>query len=184
MNKQLLALCCVASATLGLIIYASFNEWIIFRNPWENPLASSALTTHLCKKNVSLFFWRYERWHKETVTLSLAPQEQEQIVAILQTWLSEAFQLRVIDKPCTLESALIDTRHQCLYLSFSTCPFNTQKATVEQLSMLESMLKTIQLMGYPNINSVQFLVNHTLIKHPHINLSKPVNLTGFKILPD
>lgn len=184
MNKYLLAVCCFTCAVLGIVLYASFNEWIIFRNPLQSPLHTPLSETLLRKKEVTLFFWRYERWHTETITLSVAPHLQEQALSIIQAWLSEAFQLRLIDKPCTLEAALLDARHQCLYLSFSTVPCNTHKSTLEQFCVLESLLKTIRQATPSGIQSIQFLVHHTIIKHPHINLTKPVALTGFKILPD
>ena len=184
MNGRTIGIVCSISTLIGIIMYALCNEWIIFRNPLQGPQHSSLLTTPLKKKEVSLFFWRYERWHTETITLSVAPHLQEQALSIIQAWLSEAFQLRLIDKPCTLEAALLDARHQCLYLSFSTVPCNTHKSTLEQLCVLESLLKTIRQATPSGIQSIQFLVHHTIIKHPHINLTKPVALTGFKILPD
>ncbi len=184
MNGRIIGIACGISTLLGIIVYALCNEWIILRNPLKSPQHTALLTTSLKKKEVTLFFWRYERWHKETTTLSVAPHLQEQALSIIQAWLAEAFQLRVIDKPCTLETALLDARHQCLYLSFSTIPCNTQKSTLEQLCVLESLLKTIRQAAPSGIQSIQFLVHHTIVKHPHLNLIKPVALTGFKMLPD
>lgn len=184
MNKRLLLISCVISVILGMIIYAYFNEWIIIRNPLESLQHHGILAAKLRKKEVTLFFWRHEQWHKEAITLSVTPQIQEELMSIIQAWLSEAFEVSMIDKPCTLETALLDGRHQCLYLSFSTNLCSMQKSTLEQLCVFESLLKTIRHAVPSGIQTIQFLVNHTVVKHPHLNLTKPIALTGFKILPD
>lgn len=165
----------------GITWYAYFNEWIILRNPWQNPTQALNPKSRFCKKMVSLFFWRHDRWHTETVSLNLTDDTQEQALCIVQAWVHEAVQLNVMQAHCTLEAALFDTRTQCIYLSFSASPFDTQKATSVTLTVIESLFKTI-VHNMPNtIQRVQFLVHHVPLEHPHIECTRPMSISGFGV---
>lgn len=165
----------------GMLWYAYLNEWVIVRNPWESPQSMHTQNFHPRKKAVSLFFWRHDRWHTETVTLSLTDDVQEQIMALVQAWLHEAIQLNLIKTPCTLEAALFDARTQCIYLSFSASPFDPQKSTYTTVTVIESLMKTIED-NIPNIvKSVQFLVHHVPLEHPHLACTRPLSISGFGV---
>jgi hypothetical protein len=182
MNVQLLKLSCIVAALAGICLFAYFNEWLIVRNPWHSPYHTQLLGTQLQKKEITLFFWYHDQWHQETIKLSVGEHLQEQALAIVHAWLNEAAQRGLLEKPCVLQAALHDARHQCLYLSFSTMLCNTQKSMREQLCVLEALLKTIYHNLSTGVQAIQLLVNHGIVKHPQLDLARPLPIVGFDIV--
>lgn len=166
----------------GVCWYGYFNEWIILRNPWEIPHHTTAPTARLFKKEIILYFWLHDEWRNESITVRIAESLQEQALTILHAWFYEAAQSGFIPHPCTLETALYDARTSCLYLSCTTSPLDIQKSTYENLIVLESLLKTIRENIPHRIQSIQLLINHTILEHPYIICTKPMPISGFALL--
>jgi len=179
MQYKSVALLSMLATIGGVVGYGYFNEWIIFRNPWATPSHTVLSSFHLHKKEIQLSFWRHHAWHCEYTTVRLAESLQEQALTILQAWFHEAVQLDFVPRSCALETALYDARASCLYLSCTLSPLDTQKSTYKNLMVLESLLKTIRENIPHHIQSVQLLVNHTVLENPYIVCTKPMPVSGF-----
>ncbi len=184
MNHRFVGILSIIATILGILCYGYFNEWLIIRNPWINPYHAQTQVTRSQKKEILLFVWRHDCWQKDMVSLKLPENIQEQALIIVQAWLHEAFQSGFIHTACTLEAALLDTRTGCLYLSFATSPCDIHASTYTTLVIIESLLKTIRYNMPDALQSIQLMVHHTPLEHPHIECTRPLALTGFGITHD
>ncbi len=169
---------------IGCCGYLFFNEWIILRNPWKSPNQKELLHPDWHKKEITLFFWRHDRWETEVITLGVPSDIQEQTITVVQAWLHEAAQSAFIHTPCSLQAALYDNRKNCIYLSFSALLFDAQKSTYMTLCLLESLLKTLRFNMNPPFQWVHLLVNHHCLEGTYIDCTRPLPITGFGIIPD
>jgi hypothetical protein len=167
---------------LGAFLYAYFNEWIIVRNPWRSLDCTRSYQSPLKRTIVSLFFWHHESWQCEKITLGLSPDPQECVLTIINAWLHEACQLGFIAHTCTAQAALFDNHTRCLYASFTATPFDLQKSTYAQITLLESLLYTMRYNDVADIKTVQLLVNHALIKNSYLNCTQPFPINGLGII--
>lgn len=172
----------MVAAAIGIIFYAYFNEWILFRNPWHAIPDGSYHDMLRRKKECVLFFWRNGCWHTERISIPLPTLIQEGSVLIVQAWCHAAYERGLISMPCTVQSGIFDARAGCLYLSFSQMPCDATHSTYAHLGMLESLLKTVAHNGAPEIRSVCFLVEHAYWQSRYIDGKTAFSIHGLDIL--
>lgn len=167
------------STLCGMLTYAYFNELIIIKSPSQFNEKNSVIDRKITRTPVKLFFWRHNRWEIDKISLLFPENTQEQGLLIAQSWFYEANQTGFIKQTISVETALYDSRYNCLYISLSKSPFDHNLSTQETLSILESLLKTIHSILGSTVKYVHILINHKILEHPHIDCSHSFPITGF-----
>jgi|GEM_PF-4801094 len=176
-------LCSSAMATvIGIVMYAYFNEWIIFRNPWHVQYDVIPDGTSPRQHRCNLFFWQHQRWQREQIMVTAPACAQERMMALMQAWGHEAYERNMLHKPCIVQSVILDARSGCAYISFAATPFDENESTHVQLIILESLLKTIHCNEIPEIKSVRFLINHAPWESAYIDGHTTFPITGLGII--
>lgn len=124
------------------------------------------------KKNISLFFFKDERWHKEEVDCLWSDDQAATLKNIVSKWLSLADEEEVLQKKVTLLHATFSISNKNAYLSFDRYPFNKESSTHEKYMIIKGIIKTVQSSGL-KINSLQFLVHHKPLQDYHLDFSHP-----------
>jgi hypothetical protein len=170
------------SVICGILLYGYFNELIIIKNPWNTSYNQNNTYQKPIRTKILLFFWQHGQWKSESTSVVLSNTVQEKGLSILQAWIYEAYQNGFIKKNI-IEAVLFEPKHKCLYISCDAPLLNTDQSTLENLYILESLIKTVRVALAPDVQYMQLLVHHELYNNPHINCSKPFSMKGLGILP-
>jgi len=165
----------ISCFTLGLILFALQQKWIIINLPIHEKKLMVATTTH--KKNCKLFYFHNGAWHTETSMLIWSENAADNLTLLVNQWLSLATEEKIIKKKTVLESACVSEQHELL-LSFDRSFLYKEASTYEKLMVVESLLKTIKE-NEPAIKKVRILVHHQPLADYHLNFTNPWPIEGF-----
>jgi hypothetical protein len=175
MNIKQYILISASCFTLGLLLFAIHQKWIIINLPSTQKNIAMVSTTH--KKNCRLFYFHNNKWHTETSMLIWSENSADNLSLLVNQWLSLLHEEKIIKKKTILESACV-SEHQELLLSFDRTLFGKEATTHEKLMIVESLLKTIRE-NEPTIKKVRILVAHQALPDYHLNFTNPWPIQGF-----
>ncbi len=177
MNNYLkLSLVCLCG---GAIAYALHNNWLIIRYPsYKKEIQEYYQRATTNKKKVYLSFWHHDRWHTEDKQLLWSASTGDNVMHVINSWLSLLDEYEVTDKKVALQTALVGNPNNLVYLSFDNNLFAQHHTVFEKWMLLEGLLKTIRE-NTIDIQQVRFLVHHRPMKDPHVDFTNAWPLSGF-----
>ena len=164
MNKHILLT--LSSILFGIILFLYFNEIIII-NVHKTELKKEMLSNGY-KKSIDLFYWKNNKWNKESIDILWTNSLEQNIYQIVNNWLMLLDEEKITNKKITLQSALI--ANSVLYVSFDSSLFSEDFSTYKKLMILESILKTLRE-NKIEITQVYFLVHHEIMEDHHLDFS-------------
>lgn len=170
----------MTSLLAGITFFMYQQGWIVLNLPKVN--GSYTLfkqdKNKLIKKNINLFFWQNEKWHKESTEIIWSDSISQNCFIIVSNWLNILDEEKIIDKKISLQNALSSSNEQEIYLSFDRVLFNDESSTFDKLMLIESLLKTLRDNDI-EIKKVNFLVHNQEMRDNHLDFSHSWTITGF-----
>lgn len=180
MKIKTLVLISLVCTLLGMLLYAFTNDWIIIQIPSsaQSFLADYRANQTAAKKKITLFFWKDEKWHHETIGMVWSDVKTENIQYVIAHWLKLLDEDDMMHKKISIQSVLISPSGADAYVSFDRYPF-AQDATIhEKLMWIEGILKTMRENKIP-VQAIRFLVQHKPLQDPHLDFNNPWPIIGF-----
>lgn len=167
-----------AAFTLGIVVYAFYNKWILFNLPLFHTTIAVPHSEMLERKNISIYLpdEKFSKQERREVLWSKYPQDSAEY--LVNAWLALLDEEEVIKKKTTLQTVATAHDNQQLLISFDRLPFNEEASTREKWFSIESLLKTIRTVC-PTFKEVAFLVHHQPAEDAHLDFSKPWPIGGF-----
>lgn len=164
------------SFCMAFIFYAFYHQWIIFRLPCNNTIAS--ITPELIQKKSLIFYYFHDdKWKTEKQEMLWSDDKEKNILHIINAWLTVLDEEHITTKKTTLQSVLI-TSSDHAYLSFDRTILNKEETIFKKWILVEGLLKTLKENDIA-ITHVQFLVQHQPLQDPHLDFSLPWPIHGF-----
>ena len=164
-----------ASFLSGFLFFAAYNQWIIFRTPWQQSIIVSS--DIIQKKSVVLHYFHNDKWKSEKQEMLWQENYEKNIFHIINAWLTLLDDEHVIIKKTTLQSVLVAPSGTA-YLSFDHNVLGKQETIFTKWMLIEGLLKTLKLNDIA-ITHVQFLVQHQPLQDVHLDFSMPWPVHGF-----
>ncbi|MCL4361457.1 hypothetical protein M1446_03820 [Candidatus Dependentiae bacterium] len=174
MNKKYI-LIFLLSFFAGILFFAFYNEMIIFRWPYykyEDVHLKKAQTQF-----VTLYWWQNNKWNTEKVEVLRFDDIPNTSYNILISWLNAVEEEKATGKKISLESVILDSTQNELYVSFTRNPFDKQSSTYNKWMFIEGILKTLRENNI-KVNGVHFLAHHQPIQDFHLDFSKTWPIEG------
>ena len=179
MNKKYHIIISTTAFILGVLFFAVYQGWIIFRYPsYYREIEEQLHKTARIKKDVKLIFWHEGKWHTESTTLIWHHDKARTIDYLINTWLTMLDEDNIMDRKVSLQSVLLAASDQDAYLSFDRPPFSKQSSTFEKWMWIEGLLRTIRNNDI-RLQRIHFLVHHQPMHDTHLDVAKPCPLHGF-----
>lgn len=175
-TKQLIIICSLSFLT-GIFFCAYYFEWIIFRSPFtkQNTLLAHK-RTH--KKTIELLLWTPLHIKKEQQELLWSNDTTQNIQYLINAWLTNAYEEKIITKKTELESALLNPTGKTVYLSFDHNFLPKNELLYTKAMIIESLLQTMATNNIP-IKDIYFLVHHKEMQDYHLDFSRAWPIEGF-----
>lgn len=157
----------------GLFLY--MHEIIIIRPLFLNHTPIQIATY---KRPTILFFWKNNRWNKETKEIVWSEDISVHTKQLLDSFFELLYEEQIIGKKISIESVCIPAESETAYISCNRYPMIKDNTTYNKWMIIESLLKTVAE-NVPSIRSIQLLVNHQILNDPHLDFSRPWPITGF-----
>ncbi|MGE0009870.1 MAG: hypothetical protein AB7F19_04950 [Candidatus Babeliales bacterium] len=173
--KKTLFLCvmCLLSA---ILLFAYMKEWLIIRLPQVHTHIINE--SHITKQQVSLWYWRQNRWHHEKTELLSSHSVSDNISQLVSALLVLFEEEKLVDKKVTLQSVTLSSDGMTAFISLDRSPMSKQASVYIKLMMIESILKTLRENGI-KIQKVQFLTHHQPMQDMHLDFSNSWVISGF-----
>jgi hypothetical protein len=163
------------SLSIGNILFLYFNEIIIINFPRLIIKKDNTIVAY--KKNIKIFFWKNDKWNRESIDILWSENNSEQnIYQIINNWLLILDEEKILSKRVSLQSALIND--STLYISFDNTLFSQESSTYNKLIILESILKTLKESNL-TVNYIYFLVHNEIMEDHHLDFSNAWPISGF-----
>jgi len=176
MSTQNYIIISTATFMSGVLFFALYNQWIIFRTPWNDQYILENVVS-IQKKEVTHYYFHGGKWKTEKQELLWQESIDKNIFQLINAWLLLLDEERITAKKITLQSVLISTSG-CAYLSFDHTLLVKEETIFKKWMLIEGLLKTLILNGI-TISHVQFLVQQQLMQDVHLDFSLPWQLHGF-----
>jgi len=180
MNHTRIIMIAICSLVFGIVFYSYQKEWLVLLLPHKTATHSQEKTLNDIKfiqHNITMFFWKYEKWHKESTNVIWSGDASYNVKTITNNWLMLLEDEKIIDTDIQLLSAIITPTKE-LFLSFNKDIFNFQDATYTKLMIVHGLLKTIHENDIP-VQSVRFLIHHQTLIDDHLNFSIAWPIIGY-----
>ncbi len=176
MNKKQIGILVVASALLGFLFYAWYNQILVIRLFTSKPLIHWH-ESHT-KKVCAIFYPTSSGLKQESCDLVITDDMAAFMSTLLQRWITLLYEEHIILKKITIQSCMLDSNQHTAYLSCDRSLFASDNSITYKLMLLESLLKTLRENQIP-ITSIQLLVHHKPLQDIHIDCSRPFPITGY-----
>ena len=162
---------------IGMIFFCIYQELLIVHfGTLKNTLVQEKSTTE--HKTINLFFWKDDRWKKESVKIMWSEKKVETVQYIVNQWLNVLDEEEILDKKVLLQHVSLNSSESIAYLSFDRYPFDRESSTHQKHMIIESLLKTIRESSL-QIPFFHFLVHHKPMIDTHLDFTHPWPLHGF-----
>lgn len=156
---------------IGTSIYLINNniiQIIINTNITRPPINNNKTITH-----IPLLHWNKTRWTSNKKQLVLSTDTQINVATVTQAWLDEYLKQYTHCGMVTVQSALKNQKGTEWYLSFNDDWLPLSISIYEKFLIIGSLIYTLHY-TFPEINSIQLLINHTPWNDHYIRLDKPL----------
>lgn len=163
----------------GMLFCAYLNNWIIIRFPsYTRDITALYDASSMSKKKVTLFFWKYEQWCKESTQILWSQETERNLALIIKAWLTLLEDEHLITTPVRLQSVLLSPNKTQAYLSFDRNLLPANCSIYSKWLYIEGLLKTIRENGI-GISHIQLLVDQQPMTDYHLEFSNPWPINGF-----
>ena len=168
----------ISTATFisGILFFAFYNQWIIFRSAWNNHGMTDNVSV-MQKKEVIHYYFHDDKWKTEKQELLWTEQTEKNMFQLINAWLTLLDEERLTAKKITLQSVLISTAG-CAFLSFDHTLLPKEETIFKKWMIIEGLLKTLVVNGIA-VTHIQFLVQHQHMHDTHLDFSLPWPIHGF-----
>ncbi|HEV2600859.1 MAG TPA: hypothetical protein VGT41_01045 [Candidatus Babeliales bacterium] len=177
MYKKLIIFSAIALC-IGFITYAYFNHWIIIAYPRSQTHTTHSPIPGYQKKKITLCYWHNNNWRTENSDLLWSNNKVDCITYLIRAWLSLLEEETATNRSIALQTAILTSSQQELFLSFDRKPFGPESNTHTKWMWIEGLLKTIRLNNL-DIQRVTFLEHHQPLQDDHVDFSNPWPIKGF-----
>lgn len=169
-------ICCIS----GILLYAIHKGWIIFNTPdvSTQDITHQMTSIKSLPKKVTLFFWHQNSWQHETKQLVWGEHIAQNSAYLINSWLSLLEDEKIIIKKVMLQTAMLNSSGNELYLSFDRSLCSKEATTYEKWMLIEGLLKTLRENGITP-QTVRFLVHHQPMIDVHLDFSASWPIFGF-----
>lgn len=164
---------------LGSVIYCIKNNIIIIRNlnaPYTEYKISHTFREQ--KKQIILFFFKNGAFKQEVEHIVLTENKQENIMILINRWLSLLADEQITPFRVNLQSASYDNSGTKVIISFEQSFLSASDSLYKKLMCIESLLMTIR-QNAKEIQELYLLVHHQPLQDPHIDTSRAWPIHGF-----
>jgi len=162
----------IISFFIGTTLFLYFQGWIILQYPYSKKQNRNLLSVvSIDKKRIKFFYWNNNAWCTEESNLIWSPQNEENILYVINNLLTLMHEEEILQKKISIESVMLSPTGQEAFISFERNPFRKEASTFEKWKIIESILKTIGENKIP-IQSIRFLVRHKPLEDYHLDFSK------------
>jgi len=168
----------ISTATFmsGILSFALYNQWIIFRAPWNNHAVTDKVSV-MQKKEVTHYYFHGDKWKTEKQELLWTEHTDKNIFQLINAWLTLLDEERITAKKITLQSVLISFAGSA-FLSFDHTFLPKEETIFKKWMIVEGLLKTLALNSIP-VTHIQFLVQHQQMHDAHLDFSQLWPIHGF-----
>ncbi len=177
MNKLFIFMLTIVAIMLGIILVGINDQWIIVRSPFTR-MNKPELQKKFTKHQATLYYWHNNAWHQEQSSILCSDTMSNNIKQLINAWLSLTESEHIIEKKVSLESALLSSSGQELFLSFSRNVFGKDESLFAKWMFIEGILKTVHE-NNDQIQSVRFLVHHQPLRDTQLDFSFSWPIQGF-----
>ena len=161
---------------IGIFFFAIYNDWIIFRLPWQGNSATVS-SEIVQKKQIMLHYFHGDKWKVEKQELLWRKSGEENIFHLINAWLAVLDEEHITAKKTSLQSALI-TPSGIVYFSFDHNIMGKEEIIFKKWMLIEGLFKTI-VSNDIVVTHAQLLVQHQQLQDMHLDFSMPWPIHGF-----
>lgn len=180
MNTKKLLILSTICAISGALFYALHQGWIIINTSLAKPeyKAEQAHKPATTQKKATLYYWHHDAWHHESNELVWTSHNAQNVVYLVNSWLSLLDDEKITTKKVSLQTAMFSPTGNELYISFDRSLLSKEATTYEKWMLIESLLKTLRENGIaPHL--IRFLINHQPMIDAHLDFNSPWPIHGF-----
>ncbi|MCF7900503.1 hypothetical protein K9K77_03265 [Candidatus Babeliales bacterium] len=161
----------------GMIFFCLYQELLIIH--WGMLIKPEFKKEIIAeRKKINLYFWKDERWKKESVEIMWSKDQAATLHYALNQWLNLLDEEEILDKKVLLQYVSLNDSESTVYLSFDRYPFDLESSTHQKHMIIESLLKTVREADI-KIPFFHFLVHHKPIIDSHLDFTHPWPIHGF-----
>lgn len=161
----------------GMIFFCVYQELLIIHwGTLTQPEIKKEIISE--RKKINLYFWKDERWKKESVEIMWSKDQAATVHYALNQWLNVLDEEEILDKKVSLQHVSLNDSGSTAYLSFDRYPFDLEASTHQKHMIIESLLKTVREADI-KISYFHFLVHHKSMVDAHLNFTHPWPIHGF-----
>jgi hypothetical protein len=161
----------------GMIFFCIYQELLIVHfGTFKKTIIQEEITTE--RKKIDLFFWKNDRFKKESVEIMWSDNKADTLHYIVNQWLNVLDEEEILDKKVLLQHVCLNKSESIAYLSFDRYIFNKESSTYQKYMIIEGLLKTVRESSL-KIPSLHFLIHHKPIVDSHLDFNHPWPLHGF-----
>lgn len=163
---------------LGGLFFAYQAQWIILFSPFSTQSLEPTQNNIAIKpKSITLYFWKHEKWQKETSSIIWSHNQSSNIKILSNQWFNLMEDEGILDHDIQAMSVIISQNHEA-FISLNKYLFHQSDATYHKMMVIEGLLKTLHQNGV-KVQSVRFLIHHQPLKDDHLNFNFSWPLTGY-----
>lgn len=177
MNNRgyLIALICLALLS-GFAYYIFNNEWIVIK---YNNTQGNVVFQKSKKRNYVLWYWHNDKWNFEAKELvDLEANKAKTVEYLVSSWLGLLDEEQVVDKKVSIQSVMLDSTQQEVFISLDRNPFLVNSSIFAKWYWVEGLVKTLRI-NIPNLQKVYVLVHHQVLDDLHLDFSQGWPISGF-----
>lgn len=184
MNRIYLTIGTLATFLLGILFFLIYNNWLIISVTAPGFVKDQSVQVSTAqKKAMPIAYWQNHRLKTEKKDLFWTDNLTANYQTLVESWLNILDEEGVLDKPCTVQAVSLTQHNQELFISFDRSPLNDEDSTYNNLMLIHSLLKTLQVANQNThasyAKAVRLLVDHQPLIDSHLDFSRSWPIQGF-----
>jgi hypothetical protein len=170
---------------IGMLFFLIQRNWLVVK--WVGLWGQEKMTAErkkdiAARKKIDIFFWKDEKFQKETLSSVWFRNGAENIKHLINNWLVLLYEERVIQKSVRAETVALTDDGTSAIVSFEASFLGREWSTKKKSNTIESLFKTIRA-GKSSIQKIIFLVKQHSMEDDQFDFSQPWPCDGFLDLP-
>lgn len=159
---KIMSIILVCSIIGGSVFFAIQEELIIL-----NLHKKDAIIQHKqAQTNMCTFYWDPIQLPHETMHIPRTDDEQKNLTQLINSWLTFLHSEGII-KNIHVESVLLSSSHNEIFVSFDRYPFDKQQSIDQKLQLIRYLCDTIR--PHTNAQKIRLLVHHAPLQDMHLD---------------
>lgn len=165
----------------GALIFAFYNDWIIFNVPFFYTSQVVLMNVgSVSKKKVPFWYWVAPTLKRDDQEVLWSSDSAEAMQSVTARWLTLLSEEALVHKKVSLQMAAKGVHDSEFFLSFDRSFLSKTASTFDKLMLLESLLKTWRETAIP-LHNIRFFIHHQQFFDMHLDFSRPWPVDGFVV---